>query len=75
MPDILELIASVLQMNAADLKEDDGNETIATWDSLKILMIASMIEISYDLTLDNSDIEQLTTVRAARAVLSRHGRG
>ena len=72
---ILELIASVLQMNAADLEEDDGTETIAAWDSMKILMIASMIEISYDLTLDNSDIEELGTVRAVRAVLSRHGRG
>lgn len=75
MPDILELIASVLQMKAADLKEDDGTETIPAWDSMKILMMASMIEISYDLTLDNSDIEELTTVRAVRVVLSRHGRG
>ena len=72
---VLDLIASVLQVNAADLREDDGTETIAAWDSMKILMLASMIEISYDLTLDNSDIEQLTSVRAVRAVLARHGRG
>jgi acyl carrier protein len=42
------------------------------WDSLKTLLIVSMLEITYDITLDNDDIEQLTTVRAARQIVERH---
>lgn len=72
MPDVLTLIASVLQVSPDSLREDDGIETVPAWDSLKTILLASMIEITYDVTLDNSDIEQLTTVRAVREVVARH---
>lgn len=74
MPEVLALVASVLRVSAADLTEDDGAATIASWDSLQTLLLASMIEITYDITLANDDIEQLTTVRAVRDVLARHGK-
>lgn len=73
MSDVLTLIASVLQVNAADLHEDDGTETVASWDSLKTILLASMVEINYNITLDNHDIEKLITVRGVREVLARHG--
>ncbi|WP_037246784.1 acyl carrier protein [Rhodoferax saidenbachensis] len=71
-PDVLPLIASVLQVTPDSLREDDGAETVPAWDSLKTILLASMIEITYDITLDNSEIEQLTTVRAVREVITRH---
>ncbi len=73
MSDVLTLIASVLQVNAADLHEDDGTDTVDSWDSLKTILIASMVEINYSITLDNHDIEKLITVRGVREVLARHG--
>lgn len=73
MSDILTLIASVLQVNAADLREDDSTDTVAAWDSLKTILLASMVEINYSITLDNRDIEQLVSVRGVREVLARHG--
>ncbi|MBK6323594.1 acyl carrier protein [Candidatus Aalborgicola defluviihabitans] len=73
MSDVLTLIASVLQVDAADLNEDDGIDTVAAWDSLKTILLASMIEINYSITLDNHDIEKLITVRGVREVLARHG--
>lgn len=73
MSDILTLIASVLQINAADLREDDSTDTVAAWDSLKTILLASMVEINYSITLDNRDIEQLVSVRGVREVLARHG--
>lgn len=72
MPDVLAVIASVLQVDPESLAEDDGVETMPAWDSLKTLLIVSMLEISYGITLDNDDIEQLTTVRAARQIVARH---
>jgi acyl carrier protein len=75
MPDVLALVASALQVSSADLTEDDGTETMPGWDSLKIILLACMIEVTYDITLDSSEIEQLTTVRAVREVLASHARG
>lgn len=72
MIDILPLIAQVLKVDAAQLQDDDGVQTLPQWDSLKVLLLASMIEVTYDITLDNTDIEQLTTVRAVREVVQRH---
>lgn len=72
MPEIKALVASVLQMPPEELHEDDGTDTIAAWDSLKTLLIASMIEIEWGVTLDSRDIEQLTTLRAVRDVVARH---
>lgn len=74
MPDPLELLASALQVNPADLNEDDGVGTVPEWDSLKILQIASMIEIDCGVTLEGSDVERLTTVRDVREVMARYSR-
>lgn len=73
MTDVLTLIGSVLQVNPAQLAEDDGIETMPQWDSLKTLLLASMVEVSYGITLGDQDIEALTSVRSVREVLARHG--
>jgi acyl carrier protein len=72
LDEVLAFIASVLQVDASQLHEDDGTETVPAWDSLKTLLMASMIEINHGVTLDNSEMERLTTVRAVREVLARH---
>ena len=72
LPETLAFIASVLQVDPSQLREDDGTDTVSAWDSLKTVMMASMIEIQHGVTLDNSEMERLTTVRAVREVLARH---
>ena len=72
LQEVLDFIASVLQVDASQLREDDGTETVPAWDSLKTLLMASMIEINHGVTLDNSEMERLTTVRTVREVLARH---
>ena len=71
--EVLALVASVLQVNPAELAEDDGMETLAQWDSLKVIMLASMIEVNFGVTLTGDEIEKLTSVRAVRQVIDRHG--
>ncbi|WP_374665731.1 acyl carrier protein [Ramlibacter sp.] len=73
MQDVAQLIASVLQVDPARLSDEDGVETLEQWDSLRIVLLASMIEVSYGLTLQSEEIDSLTSVRAVRAVLARHG--
>lgn len=75
MSDVLTLLASVLQVPADQLSEDDGAETLPQWDSLKTLLIASMAEVTYGITLSSGEIDSLTSVRAVRKVLAGHGVG
>jgi acyl carrier protein len=75
MPDPLVLLASALQVNPADLSDDDGMQTLPEWDSLKVFQIASMIEIDCGVTLEGSDVERLTTVRDVREVIARYAKG
>jgi acyl carrier protein len=72
MTDILPLIAQVLQVDPARLAEDDGVATLPQWDSLKILLLASMIEVTHGITLSSAEIERLTSVAAVRAVVAGH---
>jgi acyl carrier protein len=71
--EVLDLVASVLQMNPAELSEDDGMETLAQWDSLKVILLASMIEVTFGITLAGDEIEKLTSIRSVRQVIDLHG--
>lgn len=75
MSDVTTLIAAVLKVQPAQLSDDDGMETMPQWDSLKTVLIASMVEVAYGITLTGEDIEQLTSVRAVREIVARHGQG
>lgn len=72
MPKVRALIASVLRMNPAHITDEDTSETLEKWDSLTSAMLVSEIEIIHDITLDDSEIEQITSVRAVRELLARH---
>lgn len=72
MDRIVPLIAATLSVDPASLRDEDGVETVANWDSLRTLTIVSMIEITYGITLDNSELEQMTTVKRIREIVARH---
>jgi acyl carrier protein len=72
MPSIEETIGSVLQIDPTLLKEDDTSESVAGWDSLRMLMLASAIEINYGFTLRNDEIEKLTSVANVRQIVAKH---
>jgi acyl carrier protein len=73
MPQVRALIASVLRIDPSQVKDEDTSETLQNWDSLSSAMLASEIEIVHDITLDDSEIEHITSVRAVRELLARHG--
>jgi acyl carrier protein len=69
---VLGMIATVLRLSPADIREDDGAHSVGNWDSLRSVLIASMIEVNYGVTLSNEDIEQLISVTGVRQVVARH---
>jgi len=74
MPDPAHLIASVLKIPPGQLSDDDGAHSLPQWDSLATVMLASMIEVSYGVTLASEEIDSLTSVRAVREIVGRHCR-
>jgi acyl carrier protein len=69
---VLELIAAVLRVSPEEIQEDDGAHSVGNWDSLRSVLMASMIEVNYGVTLSNEEIEQLISVQGVRQVVGRH---
>lgn len=74
MSDPTQLIASVLKIPPGQLSDEDGAHCLPQWDSLATVMLASMIEVSYGITLASDEIDRLTSVRAVREIVARHRR-
>lgn len=73
MPQVRALIASVLRIDPARVKDEDTSETLENWDSLTSVMLACEIEVIHEITLEASEIEQITSVIAVRELLARRG--
>lgn len=67
------LIASLMELDEAEVGEDTGRETVAQWDSLRELMLASALESEYGITLTLDEFQMLHSVRTVMQVLERRG--
>lgn len=68
-----QILAPVLGELGRPLREDDGPETIRTWDSVKQIEIVVSLEDIYDIELSTAEILRLRSVRDILAVLREHG--
>ena len=69
---LLELIASVMEVDVSQVTENSDNETLGKWDSMRQIMLATMLESEYDFTLSNDDLSGMQSVVKIRAILARH---
>lgn len=67
------LVASLMELDEAEVGEDTGRETVAQWDSLRELMLASALESEYGITLTLDEFQMLHSVRTVMQVLERRG--
>lgn len=70
---LIEVIAAVLGVPAGQLNDDSSARTVQTWDSLRQLSILLALESAYGITIGSDDAVQLTSIKAIRSVLSKHG--
>jgi acyl carrier protein len=69
---LLELIASVMEVPPSEVTEESNSNTIAKWDSMRQLMLASMLESEYRFTLSGNDMAELGSVSGIRKILGAH---
>ncbi len=59
---VVEIVAEVLGVDAAELHPDSDMRTVEGADSIKVLRIIAKIEQRYDVELEDSDVFGVTTV-------------
>jgi acyl carrier protein len=69
---LFELIASIMEVEPSDIDDDSDNTTLAKWDSMRQIMLATLLESEYGFTLRNDELERLQSVKNIRAILAAH---
>lgn len=73
MSELVELVASVLQVPTADVDDDTGMSTTAKWTSLRHVQIVSGVEKAYGIRLTAREARTCRSVRTLREVLAGKG--
>lgn len=68
---VVEIVAEVLGVEAADLGTDTDLRAVEGADSIKVLRIIAKIEQSYDIELEDDEIFGLTTIDEVVALVDR----
>jgi acyl carrier protein len=67
---LVELIASVLDIDSRVLTEDSGRGTVEAWDSLAHLNIIAAVEETYGVVFSSAEMRELTSVSRLREALA-----
>jgi acyl carrier protein len=70
---LFELIAAVMEAAPSDVTEDSGSDTLAKWDSMREIMLASTLEAEYGFNLTTDEMLDLHSVKSIRKILAAHG--
>lgn len=69
-----KLMAEVLNIPQSRITDAMEMKQVAEWDSLKHMELIVAIEQAYAVELTGDEIAEMTSVRAIRAILARHGK-
>lgn len=66
------IVANVLGVAPALIHDQSDARDFEKWDSLRIITIASMIEIICGITLSSEELTQMISMPAIYAIVERH---
>ncbi|HMK89525.1 MAG TPA: acyl carrier protein [Methylocystis sp.] len=72
MQELMDLIALTMDVPSSRVNENSVAAEFVKWDSLRIVLLGSMLEQTYDVTLTTDETSSLKSVRAVIDVLQRH---
>ena len=58
-----EVMASILEVEVADIRDDSSADTIATWDSLHHINLIIALEQEFDVSLPDEDVAELSSYK------------
>ncbi len=73
MKQLIELISSILKIDATELTIASGPENIGQWDSLAHINIISAIEQNYDIQITMPEILGVKTVGDLKKIIENTG--
>lgn len=60
---IASVMATILEMDAADINDDSSMDTIAVWDSLKHMKLVIALEQELGVEFDDQEVVELISFR------------
>jgi acyl carrier protein len=72
-PTLNEVVAAVFDLDPDRLGDEDGQDTIGAWTSMRHLELVVALEDAYALSFSYRQISAARTVGALRAILREHG--
>jgi acyl carrier protein len=73
MQELIDLVAVTLGVGSHQLTENSNAGDFPKWDSLRIVLLGSMIEQTYGLTLSSEEISSLNSMTSVISTVRRHG--
>lgn len=70
---LLALLASLMSVPQSALDERSGRGSVEKWDSMREVLLASMLENEFGIELSVAEMEQLHSVADIREILHKHG--
>jgi acyl carrier protein len=72
---VVAILEDVLQVELPESIEDLTQDELEEWDSFNHLRLVSELEDTFEITLDDEDIPEMTSLQRVKAMLQRHGVG
>lgn len=67
---IIEIIASVLEVNASEINVESDSSNVDSWDSMKQLFMVSELEQEFNIEFDTEEMEKMKSVRAIIEIIN-----
>ena len=73
LKDLKDVFANALGIELHLVSEELTYRSIPEWDSIGHMALVVALESKYDIMLDTNDILDLSSLKVAKEILSRHG--
>ena len=70
---LVTILADVFQVELPESLEDLTQDELEEWDSFNHLRLVSDLEEIFQITIDDADIPDMTSLKQVKALLQRHG--
>jgi acyl carrier protein len=70
---LVTILAEVFQVELPASLEDVTQEELEEWDSFNHLRLVSDLEDIFQITIDDEDIPEMTSLKQVKALLQRYG--
>jgi acyl carrier protein len=69
---IIKIIAEELALMPSEIMEDLHYNSIPEWDSVAHMSLVSAFEAEFDISFQNEEIAEMTTITAINDIISKH---